>query len=143
MKDLSPKIESRLRELDPAIELIALESLGRGALRLLVDHPGGVDLGLCERVTRGLGELLGEYSVEVSSPGLDRPLTKLDHYRRFRGSRIKIRTRDQIEGRRNFCGVLVDADEASIHLESESGRFEIPFAAVRRSNLIPDLSEVA
>ena len=72
--------------LDPRIELIAVERAGPEALRIYVDHPDGVDLGLCERVTKQLLELSADWALEVSSPGLDRRLTKPDHYRRFLGS---------------------------------------------------------
>ncbi len=76
MRDLQKHIEERLAGLDPEIELIALEHPGHDALRLYVDHPTGVDLALCERVTQHLRDLLVDYSIEVSSPGTDQPLTK-------------------------------------------------------------------
>ena len=80
-------------------------------LRIYVDRPGGVDLELCARVTHHLRDLLRDYSVEVSSPGPERPLTKLDHYRRFLGRRVRVRTREEIEGRKDFKGELVGADD--------------------------------
>ena len=69
MNDLQDDIETRLAELDPAIELVAMERPRTDGLRLYIDHPGGVTLALCERVTKHLGDLLSEYSLEVSSPG--------------------------------------------------------------------------
>ena len=69
MRERQDSISSRLAELDPAIELIAVEESGPEALRIYIDHPGGVDLGLCERVTAHLSDLLSSYSLEVSSPG--------------------------------------------------------------------------
>lgn len=69
MTDLKQDIQSQLVELDPAIDLVALERPGTESLRLFIDHPGGVDLALCERVTRHLSHLLADYSLEVSSPG--------------------------------------------------------------------------
>jgi ribosome maturation factor RimP len=69
MDDLQQDIQQQLSELDPEIELVAVERPGTESLRLFVDHPGGVDLALCERVTRHLGHLLANYSLEVSSPG--------------------------------------------------------------------------
>lgn len=69
MTDLQQDIQQQLDELDPEIDLVALERPGTDSLRLFVDHPGGVDLALCERVTKHLGHLLADYSLEVSSPG--------------------------------------------------------------------------
>ena len=69
MKDLEQDIQEQLTELDSALDLVAVEKPGGEALRLFIDHPEGVDLALCERVTRHLGHLLSDYSLEVSSPG--------------------------------------------------------------------------
>jgi ribosome maturation factor RimP len=69
MKDLQENIQEQLTELDPALDLVAVEKPAKESLRLFIDHPDGVDLALCERVTRHLGHLLADYSLEVSSPG--------------------------------------------------------------------------
>lgn len=69
MTDLKDSIQQQLTELDSELDLVALEQPGSEALRLFIDHPGGVDLELCERVTRHLNDLRAEYSLEVSSPG--------------------------------------------------------------------------
>lgn len=132
-------IEARLAEYDPRIELIALERPGAETLRLYIDHPEGVDLDLCERVTGQLRELLESWALEVSSPGVDRPLTKPEHYRRFLGSRVRVRTTDAIDGRRNFTGTLTEADSESVSLDADGDAVRIPMAGIRRSNLIPDL----
>ena len=137
-RELSATIECRLHDLDPEIELIALERPAAEALRLYIDHPEGVDLGLCERATAQLGDLLEQYTLEVSSPGADRPLTKPEHFRRFLGRRVRVRTQDEIEGQRNFTGTLTAADEGSVSVDAERGAVTIPLAAVRRSNLVPD-----
>jgi ribosome maturation factor RimP len=84
-----------------------------------------------------LTDLLRDYAVEVSSPGPSRPLTKVDHYRRFLGSRVRVRTRDAIEGRSNFNGELVDVDERRVALAGEWGTVEIPHERIKRSNLVP------
>jgi ribosome maturation factor RimP len=140
MPDLEEKIEHRLAELDPEVELIALERPATETLRLYIDHPGGVDLALCEQVTHQLRDLLEDYSLEVSSPGLDRPLTKPEHFRRFLGSKVRVRTREAIEGKRSFTGKLTDATDSSVRLEAPSGMVEIPLERIRRSNLVPDLN---
>jgi ribosome maturation factor RimP len=142
MDELQSDIERRIGAVDPAVELIAIEKAGPEALRLYIDHPDGVDLGLCERVTQGLIELTADWSLEVSSPGLDRPLTKPDHYRRFLGRRVRVRTREKVEGRRSFTGRLAAADERAVRVEDETGEHEIPLDRVHRSNLVPEFSEV-
>jgi ribosome maturation factor RimP len=142
MERLEHDIETRLAEVEPEVELIALERPGNETLRLYIDHPQGVDLALCERVTNHLRELLERYSLEVSSPGLDRPLTKPEHFRRFLGQRVRVRTRDPIEGRRNFTGTLADADERAVRVEDSGDAVEIPLTGIHRSNLVPELPEV-
>ncbi|HEX6116490.1 MAG TPA: ribosome maturation factor RimP [Solirubrobacterales bacterium] len=142
MESIQAEIESRLAEREPEVELIALEQPGSDTLRLYIDHPDGVDLALCEQVTNHFRDLLTSYSLEVSSPGLDRPLTKPEHYRRFRGRRVRVRTREAIEGRRNFTGTIADAGETAVRVEDSGDEFEIPLSHVHRSNLVPELPEV-
>jgi len=143
MDELQQKIEHTLSTREPEIELIALERPSGDTLRLYIDHPAGVDLGDCERVTSHLRDLLESYSLEVSSPGLDRPLTKPDHFRRFLGHRVKVRTADAIEGRHNFTGTLTAADERRVCVDPGSGAVAIPLDRVRRSNLVPEPPEVS
>jgi len=138
LDELQKQIESRLRELDPAVELIALERPAGETLRLYIDRPNGVDLALCERVTNHLSDLLESWSLEVSSPGADRPLTKPEHFRRFMGRRVRVRTRESISGRRSFTGTLTAADESHVRLDAGAGEVEIPLARIRRSNLVPE-----
>ena len=138
LDELQEQIESRLRDLDPGVELIALEQPASESLRLYIDHPDGVDLALCERVTNHLRDLLESWSLEVSSPGAERPLTKPEHFRRFRGRRVRVRTREAIEGQRSFTGTLADADDRRVLISADAGEIEIPLAGIRRSNLVPD-----
>ena len=140
MDELYGQIENRLGQLDPDIELIALEQPAGETLRLYIDRPGGVDLALCERVTNHLRDLLETWSLEVSSPGADRPLTKPEHFRRFMGRRVRVRTREEIEGQRSFTGTLTAADEGGVRLQADQGEVEIPHSRIRRSNLVPDYS---
>ena len=140
MDELHGQIENRIHQLDPAIELIALEHPAGGTLRLYIDHPDGVDLALCERVTKQLGDLLETWSLEVSSPGADRPLTKPEHFRRYMGRRVRVRTREAIEGKRSFTGTLTAADDGGVRIRASEGEVEIPLSRIRRSNLVPDYS---
>jgi len=137
--ELERTIERRLGDLDPAIELIAVEQPAAESLRIYVDHPDGVDLALCEQVSAQLRDLLERWSLEVSSPGTDRPLTKPEHFRKFLGRRVRVRTQEAIEGQRNFTGTITAAGDEGVSLEAESGSVEIPFAGIRRSNLVPEL----
>lgn len=143
METPQQEIEQRIATLDPQIELIAVERFGPEGLRIFIDRPGGVDLGACERVTNALRDLNTDWALEVSSPGLDRPLTKPAHYGRFLGSRVRVRTREPLDGRKSFTGVLTAAGEAAINVEDEAGVHEIPLSAVHRSNLVPEYSEVS
>ena len=137
--DLQATIEARLRDFDPEVELIALEQPAAENLRLFIDRPGGVDLALCEAVTGELRDLLERYSLEVSSPGVDRPLTKPAHFRRFLGRRVRVRTTDAIEGRRNFTGTLAEADDDSVLVAAEGAPVRIPIDGIKRSNLVGEL----
>jgi ribosome maturation factor RimP len=144
-KDLQEEVESRLATLEPDVEVLLVEVLGLGrsaTVRVFLDRPGGVDHGLCARVTDHLRDLLVDYSVEISSPGPSRPLTKPDHYRRFIGSRVRVRTREAIEGKSEFKGDLVAADERGVALTGEWGTITIPHERIRRSNLVPQPIEV-
>jgi ribosome maturation factor RimP len=138
LDQLQETIEERLSEQEPEVEVLALEQPANEALRLYIDHPGGVDLALCERVTSHLRDLLADYSLEVSSPGPERPLAKPEHFRRFLGRRVRVRTRDELDGRRTFTGTLTDADDGSVSVEAEGRAVRIPLDRVRRSNLVAE-----
>ena len=137
-KRLQETIEERLAGMTPEVEVIALEQPGRERLRLYIDTPGGVDLALCEQVTNELRELLERYALEVSSPGLDRPLTKPEHFRQFLGRKVRVRTTRELEGSRNFTGTLTDADDDSVSVEVGGSAVRIALAGIRRANLVPE-----
>jgi ribosome maturation factor RimP len=143
LTQLQETIESRLADRVPEVELLALERPASERLRLVIDSPDGVDIALCERVTGELRDLLESWSLEVSSPGPERPLTKPEHFRRFLGRRVRVRTREEVAGHKSFTGRLTGADEESVSVDSGDGPVSIPLASVRRSNLLPDGSEVA
>jgi ribosome maturation factor RimP len=140
LQQLQEKIESRLQDQEPDVELLTLERPAAERLLLVIDSPEGVDLALCERVTGLLRDLLESYSLEVSSPGPERPLTKPEHFRRFLGRRVRVRTREEVAGHKSFTGRLTDADEQTVSVDSGDGPVSIPLAAVRRSNLLPNLN---
>jgi ribosome maturation factor RimP len=135
---LTTDIEQRLAGLEPDIELLACEKVGPDRLRLFIDHPDGVSLDLCERVTHHLRELLLDYSLEVSSPGPERPLTKPDHFRRFLGRRARVRLREPRDGHKSFTGELVGASDDEVTVAADAGVVSIPYSDINRSNLLPE-----
>jgi ribosome maturation factor RimP len=143
LEQIQHTVEDRLRTQEQDVELLALERPAAERLRLVIDRPEGVDIALCERVTGLLRDLLESYSLEVSSPGPERPLTKPEHFRRYVGRRVRVRTREEVAGHKSFTGRLTGADEESVSVDSGDGPVSIPLASVRRSNLLPDGTEVA
>ncbi len=144
---LHADIERRLAVALPDVELLACEPVAAGRLRLTIDHPDGVDLALCERVTKALPDLRAEYSLEVSSPGPERPLTKPDHFRRYLGRQARVRTRQPRDGHRSFTGELVGAseDEVTVAVLTRGGPegvtpqwgvVSIPYSEIHRGNLV-------
>jgi ribosome maturation factor RimP len=152
MTALQTDIERRLAQSEPEVEVLLAEVLGGRCLRVFIDHPDGVTLALCERVTTHLNDLRERYSLEVSSPGSERPLTKPTHFRRFVGRRARVRTRhprpalsassrEQGSGERavrSFTGELVGASEEEITLAADGGVIAIPYSEIRRSNLVEE-----
>jgi ribosome maturation factor RimP len=129
-------IEERLASVEPDVDVLLVEQISDGKVRVFVDHPDGVDLALCERVTGHLRDLLVDHSLEVSSPGPERPLTKPDHFRRFVGRRARVRTRDEHDGRKTFTGELVGASDSEITVAADNGVVSIPYSDINRSNLL-------
>ena len=129
-------IEERLAASLPQVELLACERIAAERLRLTIDHPDGVSLALCEQVTKELRDLLEEYSLEVSSPGPERPLTKPDHFRRYLGRQARVRTRQPRDGHRSFTGELVGASEEEVTVAADTGVVSIPYSEIHRGNLL-------
>ena len=135
-RDIQTEIETRLATADPSVEVLLAERVGTDRVRVFVDHPEGVDLALCERVTAHLRDLLTEYSLEVSSPGPERPLSKPDHYRRFVGRKVRVRTCGEHDGQRSFTGELVGATDDEVTVAVGEGIVTIPYEDVKRGNLL-------
>ena len=131
-------IEARLAAAEPQVEVLLAEVVGGHTMRVFIDHPDGVTLDLCERVTHQLGEVRERYALEVSSPGLDRPLTKPAHFRRFLGRRARVRTREAREGHKTFTGELVGASDEEVTIAAATGVIAIPYADIQRSNLVEE-----
>jgi ribosome maturation factor RimP len=144
MNAIQADIEARLAQAAPGVEVLLAEVLAGGVVRVFIDHPDGVSLELCERVTRALAPVRAQHALEVSSPGPERPLTKPEHFRRYVGRRARIRTRDAVHApadgqpRRSLTGELVGASDSDITVAAPEGVVSIPYAEIRRSNLVGD-----
>jgi ribosome maturation factor RimP len=138
MSSLQADVESRLAAAEPQVEVLLAEVLGGHTLRVFIDHPDGVTLALCERVTHELAALRERYALEVSSPGVERPLTKPAHFRRFLGRRARVRTRDARDGHKSFMGELVGASDDEVTIAATTGVIAIPYADIQRSNLVEE-----
>src|SRR5687768_5682839 len=136
MSTIQADIEARLSEVEPEVEVLLAEVVGGDLVRLFIDHPQGVTLDLCERVTNQLPEVRERYALEVSSPGTERPLSKPEHFRRYVGRRAKVRTRGDHDGRRSFTGELLNATDDAVTVAADTGVVSIAYADIHRSNLV-------
>jgi ribosome maturation factor RimP len=127
-REITPKVEGAL----PGTEVLAVELTSPDRFTVYVDHVGGVDHALCERVTNVLRDYLRDYSVDVSSPGIERPLRKQAHFRNALGQRVALRT----EGRNRVRGEVVAAGERSVTVQTEGESVDIPYDSIVRGNLI-------
>ncbi len=138
--------------LEPAIERLGYELIDlevrlggkSGVVRIFIDSPDGIGLDDCEKVSLAVSALLdvedplpGQYNLEVSSPGLDRKLTKVEHFHRFTGETVKVSMRFPIEGRRRFRGTLVSTDDENIVVEVDGEPHTLPMATIDTARLVP------
>ncbi|MDP9307677.1 MAG: ribosome maturation factor RimP [Actinomycetota bacterium] len=140
-RQLEHELAGRIEKRVPGTEVLAVELLGPERFCVYIDHPEGVDHALCERVTRELDDYRREYAIDVSSPGIERPLRKPAHFERFVGRRVALRTAREIEGRKRFKGQLIGADEHAVHLATEPQPVDIPYDEIVRGNLIDEGSK--
>jgi ribosome maturation factor RimP len=128
-------------------ELVDLEArVGRnGLLRVYIDQASGIDINDCERVSRQLGAFLdveeplpGSYTLEVSSPGLDRPLRTAAHFERFVDHRAKIRLARPLDGQKNFAGRLCGVESGDVLLDVDGRRWRLPLAEIAAAHLVPE-----
>jgi ribosome maturation factor RimP len=147
VSSLQTEIEEKLAQSEPDVEVLLAEVVStptNPTLLLFIDHPDGVTLELCERVTHALGDYRERYSLEVSSPGQDRPLTKPQHFSRFLGRRARLRLRNAQSGRAptakplvTVTGELVGASEKEVTIAAPDGIVTIAYEEIARSNLVP------
>jgi ribosome maturation factor RimP len=132
-RQLRDEIATRVENDLPGVDVLAVELLSPARFCVYVDRADGVDHALCERVTDLLRDYLRDYSVEVSSPGLNRPLRRQEHFEAARGRSVRVRTAD-----RKLRGEVLSAGEQSVKVAAADGaETDIPYAAIVRANLIP------
>lgn len=132
---LQDQIEQKLAEREPDVEVLTVELRG-DTVELYVDHPEGVTLDICERVTHALPEINEQHALTVSSPGIERPLVRPAHFQRFLGHSAKIKTIEAHEGRKSFTGEIVGAGETDVTIATDEGVVTIPYTSIHRSNLV-------
>jgi ribosome maturation factor RimP len=132
--EIAPAVERGV----PGVEVLAVELLSPSRFCVYLDHPAGVDHALCARVTHLLDAYRADYTIDVSSPGPERPLRKPSHFADAVGRRIKVRTDREIEGKHRFKGEIVDAADGAVTLApaGEAGPLRIPYDAIVRANVI-------
>jgi ribosome maturation factor RimP len=133
-RDVAATVEDRL----PGVEVLAVELAGPERLVVYVDHPDGVDHALCERVTDALRDYLNNYTLDVSSPGFERPLRTPQHFAGVVGRRAAIRTTREVSGRKRFRGEVVGAGDREVTIAAGDQQVEIPYEAIARGNLIDE-----
>jgi ribosome maturation factor RimP len=134
-REVSKTVEQGL----PGVEVLAVELSGRERFTVYIDHPTGVDHALCERVTNLLRGYLDRYTVDVSSPGIERPLRTPAHFRGVMGRRVSVRTSEEIGGRKRFRGEVLAVGDRTLSLVAGGGEsVRIPFEAIVRGNLVDE-----
>jgi ribosome maturation factor RimP len=132
-KTLQREIGTRVESAMPDVEVLAVELSGPERFTVFIDRIGGtVDHALCERVTNELRDYLRDYTVDVSSPGIERPLRKPEHFRSVVGRRVTLRT----ESRKRLRGEVLDAGAASVIVQTDNESVEVPYGEILRGNLI-------
>jgi ribosome maturation factor RimP len=133
-REVAATVEERL----PDVEVLAAELSGPERLTVYIDHPDGVDHALCAQVTDVLRSYLDHYTLDVSSPGLERPLRTPGHFAGVLGRRAAIRTSTEVAGRKRFRGEVVSADKRKVTLATAGEPVDIPYEAIARGNLIDE-----
>jgi ribosome maturation factor RimP len=132
-REVAPRVERSV----PGVEVLAVELSSPERFTVFIDHPQGVDHALCERVTDVLRDYLDRFSVDVSSPGTDRPLREPRHFERVVGRKVALRTADEIAGRTRFRGEVVEADNRGLKVATGADEpIDIPYETIVRGNLI-------
>ncbi len=138
-RQLTREVSTTVTQGLPGVEVLAVELSGPERFTVYIDHPKGVDHALCERVTNLLRGYLDRYTVDVSSPGIERPLRTPAHFRNAVGRKVAIRTETEIGGRKRFRGKVTAAEANALALDvADTERVTIPYEAIVRGNLVDE-----
>jgi ribosome maturation factor RimP len=135
-RDISRRVEAAL----PGVEVLAVELQSPSRFCVYIDHAEGVDHALCERVTNVIRDYSDRYTIDVSSPGLERPLRKPGHFRNAVGHKVAVRTAQPVAGRKSFRGELVAAGPNTLTVAAGPDPIDIPYDAIVRGNLIDEVT---
>jgi len=149
---MSAKLELLENLIAPVAESLGCELWGldyitrpkSSLLRIYIDKESGIDVKDCERVSRQVSAVMdvedpisGEYTLEVSSPGMDRPLFKLEHFAAYSGQNIKLKLRTAFEGRRKFSGLLKGVEDEDVVLQVDQEEYLLPYELIDKANVVP------
>ena len=149
---MSSKLEQLQAMLAPVVEALGYECWGiefisqgrHSLLRVYIDHANGIQVDDCEKVSRQVSGVLdvedpisSEYTLEVSSPGMDRPLFTLEQFAKHSGEQVKIKLRSPFEGRRNFQGLLKGVEEQDVIVQADEHEYLLPVDSIEKANIIP------
>jgi ribosome maturation factor RimP len=138
-RQLTREVTQTVEQGLPEVEVLAVELSGPERFTVYIDHSGGVDHALCERVTNLLRGYLDRYTVDVSSPGLERPLRTPAHFRNAMGRKVTIRTDPPVHGRKRFRGTVASVESNQLALTvADGGHVSIPYDAIVRGNLVDE-----
>jgi ribosome maturation factor RimP len=133
-REVAEAVESRL----PDVEVLAVELGGPEHMSVYIDRPGGVDLALCEQVSGVLSGYTDRFSLDVSSPGFERPLRTPRHFAGVVGRRVNLRTAHDVEGRKRFKGEVLGAGDDAVKVATGAGEIDVPYDEIVRGNLIDE-----
>jgi ribosome maturation factor RimP len=138
-RELTREVTQTVEQGLPGVEVLAVELSGRERFTVYIDHAAGVDHALCERVTNLLRSYLDRYTVDVSSPGIERPLRTPAHFRNAIGRKVAVRTEHELGGRKKFRGTVAAAENGDLALDVAGGeRVKIPYGEIVRGNLVDE-----
>jgi ribosome maturation factor RimP len=134
LQQIAPLVENDL----PGVEVLAIELMTPTRFCVYVDHPAGVDHALCKQVTDSLRDFLREYTIDVSSPGIERPVRKPQHFANVVGRKVALRTAEPVDGRSKFKGEVKEAGTEALTVSIDGADIDIPYEAIVRGNLIDE-----
>ena len=138
-RELTREVTQTVEKGLPGVEVLAVELSGRERFTVYIDHAGGVDHALCARVTNLLRGYLDRYTVDVSSPGIERQLRTPAHFRNAIGRKVAVRTEHELGGRKKFRGTVAAAENGDLALDVAGGeRVKIPYGEIVRGNLVDE-----